>query len=60
VLACDHGTAPSSPRGHIHELPSGSFRAMVYAGIDPLTGRDLWFTGDEQLALVPAWGRARC
>ena len=27
------------PRGHIHELPSGSFRAMVYAGIDPLTGK---------------------
>jgi integrase len=26
-------------RGHIEELPSGSFRAIVYAGTDPLTGR---------------------
>jgi integrase len=25
------------PRGYIEELPSGSFRAVVYAGIDPLT-----------------------
>src|SRR5436309_2290250 len=40
------GTAsfPSMPprrrraRGHIEELPSGSFRASVYAGVDPLTG----------------------
>src|SRR5215831_612697 len=27
------------PRGHIEELSSGSFRATVYAGIDPLTRR---------------------
>jgi integrase len=27
-------------RGHIETLPSGRFRAIVYAGIDPLTGRD--------------------
>ena len=27
------------PRGHIEELPSGSFRAVVYAGSDPLTAR---------------------
>ncbi len=26
-------------RGHIEELPSGSFRAIVFAGVDPLTGR---------------------
>ncbi|MDT5413058.1 MAG: integrase [Mycobacterium sp.] len=25
------------PRGHIEELASGSFRAIVYAGVDPLT-----------------------
>jgi integrase len=25
------------PRGHIEELPSGSFRAIVFAGVDPLT-----------------------
>ncbi|WP_433505900.1 tyrosine-type recombinase/integrase [Pseudonocardia halophobica] len=27
----------SRPRGHIEELPSGHFRAKVYAGTDPLT-----------------------
>jgi integrase len=26
-------------RGHVEELPSGSFRAVVYAGLDPLTRR---------------------
>jgi integrase len=30
---------PSRPRGHIETLPSGKFRARVYAGIDPLTGK---------------------
>jgi integrase len=28
------------PRGHIEQLPSGSYRAWVYAGTDPLTGKD--------------------
>ena len=27
------------PRGHIRELPSGSFQAIAYAGTDPLTGK---------------------
>jgi integrase len=27
------------PRGHVRELPSGSFQAIVYAGADPLTGK---------------------
>jgi integrase len=26
-------------RGHVEELPSGRYRAVVYAGTDPLTGR---------------------
>ena len=26
-------------RGHIEQLPSGSFRVHVYAGTDPVTGR---------------------
>ena len=26
-------------RGHIEKLPSGSFRAMVFVGIDPLNRR---------------------
>lgn len=27
------------PRGSIETLPSGTFRAVVYAGIDPITGK---------------------
>jgi DNA-binding transcriptional regulator YhcF (GntR family) len=30
-----------APSGHLEQLPSGSFRVHVYAGIDPLTGREL-------------------
>jgi len=32
-----------APSGHIEQLPSGSWRAKVYAGKDPLTGRELRF-----------------
>jgi integrase len=31
----------STPNGHIEQLPSGSWRAKVYAGTDPLTGREI-------------------
>src|SRR5260370_11862646 len=29
------------PAGHIEQLPSGSWRVKVYAGTDPLTGRQI-------------------
>ncbi|MGH3195023.1 MAG: hypothetical protein ACRDNT_03620 [Streptosporangiaceae bacterium] len=32
-----------APNGHIEQLPSGSWRAKVYAGTDPLTGREIRF-----------------
>ncbi|HEX2821768.1 MAG TPA: hypothetical protein VHO07_16590, partial [Streptosporangiaceae bacterium] len=32
-----------SPSGHIEQLPSGSWRVKVYAGKDPLTGREIRF-----------------
>ena len=31
------------PPGYIEQLPSGSWRAKVYAGKDPLTGREIRF-----------------
>jgi hypothetical protein len=34
---------PRAGTGHIERLPSGSYRVHVYAGIDPLTGRQLRF-----------------
>jgi integrase len=27
-------------KGYIEQLPSGSFRARVYAGTDPVTGKE--------------------
>jgi integrase len=35
------GAMTRAPSGHLEQLPSGSFRVHVYAGIDPLTGREL-------------------
>ena len=32
-----------TPSGHIEQLPSRSWRAKVYAGTDPLTGREIRF-----------------
>ncbi len=32
-----------TPSGHVEQLPSGSWRAKVYAGKDPLTGREIRF-----------------
>jgi integrase len=29
------------PSGHIEQLPSGSWRAKVYAGVDPLSRREI-------------------
>jgi len=39
--AYDHSMPPRKrrTRGFIEQLPSGSYRAVVYAGTDPLTGR---------------------
>jgi integrase len=31
------------PSGHIEQLPSGSWRAKIYAGTDTLTGREIRF-----------------
>lgn len=32
------------PRGHIRDLPSGSFQAIAYAGVDPLTRKPRYLT----------------
>jgi integrase len=51
------------PRGHIEELPSGRFRATVYAGVDPLTGRQRYLKEtadsytDAELALTKLQSR---
>jgi len=46
-------------RGHIQRLPSGSFRVKVYAGIDPVTGKErlLRQTCPDEAAAVAALGR---
>ena len=45
---------PSGSRGHIETLPSGEFRARVYAGIDPLTGKRRYL---KETADSPASGK---
>ena len=34
------GYAPGMAKGHIERLPSGSSRVRVYAGTDPVTGKE--------------------
>ena len=46
-------------RGHIEQLPSGSFRVHVYAGTDPVTGRPrrLKETCPDEATAAAALGR---
>ena len=46
-------------RGHIEQLPSGSFRVHVYAGTDPVTGRPrrLKETCPDEAAAAATLGR---
>jgi integrase len=46
---------PRAAKGHIEQLPSGSFRVSVYGGIDPLTRRQIRFRStvkDELLGQI--------
>jgi hypothetical protein len=38
---------PRVAKGHVEQLPSGSWRARVYAGIDPITQREIRFKATE-------------
>ena len=46
-------------RGHIEQLPSGSFRVHVYAGTDPVTGkpRRLKQTCPDEASAAAALGK---
>ena len=46
-------------KGHIEQLPSGAFRVRVYAGIDPVTGKErrLKETCPDEAAAAAALGR---
>ena len=41
VARCTVRVMARGPAGHIERLPSGSWRVKVYAGTDPLTGREI-------------------
>ena len=49
----------TTARGHIEQLPSGSFRVHVYAGTDPVTGRPrrLKQTCPDEASAAAALGR---
>src|SRR6266536_6069956 len=55
--------AKRRPRGHIRELPSGSFQVIVYAGADPLTKKPRYIRetvktyADAELALTRLQGQ---
>jgi hypothetical protein len=38
-------------RGHAERLPSGSWRAVVYAGADPLTGKEIYLKATTKIAM---------
>jgi len=46
-------------RGHIEQLPSGSFRVHVYAGTDPVSGKPRRFkqTCPDEASAAPVLGR---
>jgi hypothetical protein len=41
AVRCTVNVLASGPAGHIERLPSGSWHVKVYAGADPLTGREI-------------------
>jgi hypothetical protein len=41
VSAANRRFVATNPAGHVEQLPSGSWRVKVYAGQDPLTGREI-------------------
>ena len=49
----------TTARGHIEQLPSGSFRVHVYAGTDPVTGkpRRLKQTCPDEASAAAALGK---
>jgi hypothetical protein len=49
----------TTSRGHIQQLPSGSFRVKVYAGTDPVTGKPrlLGETCPDEASAAAALGR---
>ena len=49
-------------KGHVEQLPSGSFRVSVYAGVDPLTRQQIRLRStvkDERLAQIELAGFSR-
>jgi hypothetical protein len=43
VWRCTPAVMTYAPSGHVEQLPSGSWRAKVYASKEPLTGREIQF-----------------
>ena len=57
AVACPHGHGRRSPAGaaSIDVPPSGAYRVRVYAGVDPLTGKQLMLT--ERVPPGPSAGK---
>ena len=59
MLAARCAAMIRTPSGHIEQLPSGSWRARVYVGRNPLTGREIRFrkTGKTEVEKQIELGR---
>ena len=58
VFGRDRAAMATTARGHIEQLPSGSFRVHVYAGTDPVTGKPrLKQTCPDEASTAAALGR---
>jgi hypothetical protein len=61
AVPVDDAAMPHNRSGHREQLPSGSWWAKVYAGKDPLTGREIRFRKtcktkhDAQIELGSSW-----
>lgn len=65
MLATYHVLMADTTSGHIEQLPGGTYRVHVYAGIDPLTRRQVYFREtaktltQAQIALGKLLGQAQ-
>jgi integrase len=59
AIPVDLAATATTARGHIEQLPSGSFRVHVYAGTDPVTGkpRRLKQTCPDEASAAAALGK---
>ena len=49
---------PRVAKGHVEQLPGGSWRARLYAGVDPITQREIRLKASATSSLASSGSRA--